>query len=491
MFPPYLFAYAETLRAEPAVGVLSALAGRHGARLWVTGGTLRDVLLTRWPRDLDLAVEGDAMVLGKELAGETGGVFVPLDPDTSTVRVAIRSTQGIDWIDLVTLRAPTIEADLKLRDFTVNAIALPFAETFEGGAPDFIDPTGGRDDLHARRVRMTCRQSLEDDPLRVLRAYRFAAQLGFDIEPDTRKALVALASTAARPAAERISQEMGPLLAAPTPSGAIDLMMADGVLEALIPELSEGRGMTQGAYHHLDVWEHTLETVRQLETVLGTVHELPVDDAVRYAHDDTCRQALFWAALLHDVGKPATRSEDNGIHFYDHAEKGAQMADHIGRRLRLAGKAVRRIRRLVKHHLRPLNLAAAFSTSDPQTHPTDRAIDNLFHDLAVDVPGLFLLAMADAAASRGEKSKPDMVSRIADLYAFMDARHRERVKPVDDAPPLLTGDDIMAQFNVAEGAAVGELLTSLREARITGEVTDRKGAERWVAARLAAKGEQT
>jgi poly(A) polymerase len=487
MFPPYLFAYAETLRAEPAVGHLDRLAREQGAQLWITGGTLRDVLLTRWPRDLDLAVLGDVEALGRAVARKVRGKYVALDPDTGTARVAIRSTQGIDWLDLVALRAPTIEEDLSARDFTVNAIALPLEGVLAGDA-DFIDPTGGRDDLHGQRLRMTSEAALTDDPLRILRAYRFEARLGFAVEPDTRAALARHARLSARPAGERLHHELSRLLEAPDPAPVLAHMMEDGVLGAVCPELGATVGVAQDGHHHLPVWEHTVETLARLTDLLSPPGPEGPPAAAEWAAAPGNREVLHWAALFHDVGKPPCRVEAEGrTRFHGHDVAGAQLFEVIAMRLRLPGKKARRVARLVRHHLRPLHLLDPFRKNEL----TLRAVDRLCRDLGDDLPALFLLARADARASRGPLAAPDADKMVGELFAHVEAVREARIRPLEGARPLLTGTDLVRRFGLAPGKRVGELLEALREARLNGDISDRAGAEAWLKARLAADEEET
>ncbi|MBI5136267.1 MAG: HD domain-containing protein [Nitrospirae bacterium] len=481
MFPPYLFAYAETLRAEPAVAALRAIAGRMGARLWLTGGTLRDVLLTRWPKDLDLAVDGDTTELGQRLEAAGHGRCVPLDPDTGTVRLALRGSQGIDWIDMVTLRAATIEGDLAARDFSVNAIALPLDDAFDTATAAFVDPTGGRADLHARVLRLAGPTALADDPARIARGYRLAAQLGFSLDPETRSALRAHAALVARPAVERIARELDELLAAPDPSTALADMMADGVLPVLLPELAAGVGATQNGYHHLDVWGHTLQTVAELARLLRDPLARPEDTELDAClRDDETRRVLAWAALLHDVGKPATRHEEHGrVRFIGHEREGARLTEAVTRRLRLSGRRARRVARLVAHHLRPMLLMAQGTDT-----VTVRAIDRLCRDLEEDLEGLFLLALADTRAARGPDRPADAEQRLLALWNHVRTVRHRHIRPVDDGPPFLTGDDLVRRFGVPQGPLVGELLRALRDARLAGEITTRQDVKHWLRARL-------
>ncbi|MDH5527465.1 MAG: HD domain-containing protein [Nitrospirota bacterium] len=482
MLPPYVFAYAETLRAEPAVLELARLATHAGTPLWVTGGTLRDALLTRWPADLDLAVDGDTASLGQALAKAGHGTYVPLDPDTGTVRVALKSTQGIDWIDLVQIRGDSLQTDLALRDFTINAIALPLEALIGDGPDTFIDPTGGRPDLHAQTVRMVSEAVLDDDPLRVLRAYRFAAVLGFELDAATRTACAARAASLSRVAIERIRQEFSKLICAPRPAPVLAMMMEDGLLDVIAPELTACRNVDQNHFHHLNVWEHSLETVEQLSRLVTDPGVLSDTDSLPWLHRPELREALFWAALFHDVGKPVCRTvEGERVRFLGHDKAGAELFDAIGPRLCLPGKLTRRVRGLIRHHLRPLHLMAEHHAGNL----TRRAVAHLYRDLKGDVPGLFLLSRADLAATRGPAHQPESGSWLRALQQEVEAIYRDQVAPAEATPPLFTGNDLINGFGVPEGPRVGKLLGSLRRAQIAGEVTSREQAEAWLRDRLA------
>ncbi len=487
MFPPYLFAYAETLGTEPALIALRKCADAAGARLWLTGGSLRDALLTRWPKDVDLAVEGDPIALGKAVADATAGTdhavsFVLLDDATRTVRLVTKSRQQIDWIDMAALRADTIEGDLCLRDFTVNAIALRWDATFDDASGAFIDPTGGRDHLHQGRLCPTGPTALTDDPLRILRAYRIAAKLGFSLDDTTRQALARHAELVRQPAGERIREELEQLFTTPDPASALRQMQEDGMIRELFPRLEAGVGMSQNDYHHLDVWQHTVQVVAELTTLLGDFEGWPGGVAPGWLNSAPHhRTALFWAALLHDLGKPACRGEQDGrIHFRGHETVGAEQFAEIVQQLRLPRRVSTLVERLIRCHLRPMLLCGEAQKKAISTRATDR----LYAAMDGDIRPLFLLALADLRASGGVARGDDDEARLLALYEQLCATHERHIAPVDGQPPLLTGADLMNHCGVPQGPQVGTLLKALREVCIEGQIDTRQQAIEWVRGQL-------
>ena len=296
-------------------------------RAWLVGGAVRDRLLGRPVVDLDLVVDGDARAAARRLALEVGGPSFELSDAFGAWRVI-----GPDraWqADLMPLREPDIDADLAQRDFTVNAIAEPL------GGGELLDPFGGVEDLEARRLRMVSEEAFDRDPLRTLRLARFACELALDPDPDTVTAASARAGRIGEVAAERVFAELKRIVVADAALEGLELMDRLGLTEHVLPELAALRGVTQTAYHHLDVHGHTLEVLeRTIElqrdpgAVLGDA-ELGARAAAVLAEplaDELTRgDALRLGALLHDAAKPATRVDFGGgrIGFPGHDSAGA------------------------------------------------------------------------------------------------------------------------------------------------------------------------
>jgi len=474
--------------------VVRQLADGRGVQVWLVGGAVRDALLERPVHDWDFAVEQDAMGLARAVANALGGAYFPLDTERDTGRVVLQAadTTRIE-LDFAALRGAGLEADLPARDFTINALALD-----DTGA--LVDSTGGQADLEARCVRATSERAFRDDPVRLLRAVRLEAQLGFKIEPQTMTWIRRDAPLLALPAAERVRDEFVRVLALRGTAPHLQRLDEFGLLPHVVPELESLKSVTQSPPHRFDVWRHTLLVVDALEGVVAAVTEREVRpcalaDAPPAAWGDLARvlgqfasdvrahlavevsggrdRALLLklAALLHDIGKPRTWSqdEDGRVHFYNHELLGAQMAAARLQRLRFSRDEVKRMRVLIGQHLRPAHLARAERVSR-------RAVYRYFRATSCAGVDVVLLSLADHLATWG----PDLEERrwarrleVAEtLLAHYFERHEETVAP----PPLVTGNDLMVELGLDPGPEIGRLLEALREAQAAGEVKTREEA---------------
>lgn len=468
MSPPL----TDALAAAPSIAAARTALEEHPDPVWIVGGAIRDALLGEPVADADLAVQrGEEEGAARAIAGVAGGSVFPLSEEYATWR-AVAPSGG--WhLDVSGLRAESIEDDLRARDFTVNAIALPLA----GGEP--IDPAGGIADADARILRATSEGAFAEDPLRLLRAARLAAGLGLSLDGKTIELARAHATRAADPAGERQFAELRRIVAGRDPLTGLRLMEELALLPVVLPELETLRGVVQNPNHHLDVLGHTLAV---LEEWLGIEADLP-GFARDLAHqveeflaeplaDELTRQgALRFGALFHDLGKPDTRAEGAGyVTFTGHDEVGAQIIGSICRRLRTSRALSGHLRGLALHHLRlgflihqrPLSRRAVYDYL-VATEP-----------VAADVT---LLTVADRLAARGEGplASPEMVNAHLDLAREMLeealAWHR------DGSPrPPISGDDLADELGLSPGPEMGRVLEELRAEAFTGEIRGREQA---------------
>jgi putative nucleotidyltransferase with HDIG domain len=471
---------------RPVLDTVETNARASSTRVWIVGGTVRDALLGRDTRDLDLAIDRDAMRWARDLCDALDGSFVELDEDNAVARIVLSGR----YIDVAQLRG-TIEEDLRRRDFTIDAMAVPLEE------PAVIDVTGGLADLAQRSVRMTAETALDADPLRMLRAVRIARELGFAIDDRTNDAIRARSASINTVSPERIRDELSRMLALPRAYPALLTLDGLGLLDEVMPELATGRGVTQpDEWHVYDVHEHGLRTVEAIDLVLTS--EQPDGERAWLAEEfwqafDWCaprlraymaeeitegrpREALLrLAALLHDVGKPSTRSfDDTGrIRFFGHADEGALIAARIMRRLRFSTRETQFVRLLVAEHLRPVQLAQRGEM------PSRRALYRFYRDLRDAVPAVLVLALADAAASRGPLLTREGWSRQVAYMNSLLVRSQEE-EGIVSAPRLLTGHDIMRELGIAGGPLVGRLLDALGEAQAAGDITNTEAALAYV-----------
>lgn len=461
------------------LALLREVAASQPSGVYLVGGTVRDLLLGRRPADLDLTVCCHAQTWARAFARACDGTFVELGRDEDAARVVY---QG-ESIDFSSFRAGavTIDQELGLRDLRINAMAVALDPLLvdPAGAPDdqqlpLIDPLAGRDDLARRRIRLCSPRAILDDPLRLVRVFRFAASLDFTIDQETLAQVRSRADRIERVAVERVSHELDLIMATPRAHAAFAAMAGTGLLFAIIPELLPGVGMEQPASHHLDVFAHLLEALRQMERIMADPERFyPGRDEFRSWLARRRMRRLKWAALLHDVGKPATYgiNEDKGgrITFYYHDHRGAELVKEIGARLRWPLEDTEQVSHLVRLHMRPFFLA----NDQRQNRLTLKACLRLVREAGEALPGLFLVAMADALAGKGEGSPEQMEQELAELFARLNQVWRERVRPVQNARPLLTGHDLMDELGMEPGPFMGKILTRLQHARMEGTITTR------------------
>ncbi len=461
---------AERLAASPPVGIARrALQG--GTAVWIAGGAVRDATLGREVTDVDLAVAGDPEQAAKAVAREGDGHAFELSAEFATWRAVARDRS---WqVDATALRGETIEADLAARDFTLGAVAVPLV----GGEP--IDPFGGIGDLEQGLLRVVSEDSFRADPLRLLRAARLAADLGLQIDPTTATRARSEAKLAAKPAGERQLAELRRLIGGPEPLRGVALLDELGLTAAVLPELEALRGVEQGPNHHLDVFGHTLAVLERTLEVESDLERYAGERAAEtralldepLADEMSRGTALRFGALLHDIGKPATRGERDGyVTFIGHDSEGAEIVTGICRRLRASARLSRHLSALTQHHLRLGFLVHEVPLPPRRVHEYLRATE----PVAADVT---LLTVADRLSARG--SGPFATEEA--IGAHLDLARQMLAAALDwnrDGPPepLVRGDELAAELGIAPGPELGDLLAELEAAQYAGEVGSRQEA---------------
>ncbi len=439
--------------------------------VWVVGGAVRDAALGQEVGDLDLAVAGDPGAVAKAVAAELGEHAFELSAEFGTWRVA---SSGPGWqVDVTVLRGEGIEADLAERDFTIGAVAVPLA----GGAA--IDPFAGLADLERGRLRAVGERSFVEDPLRLLRAARLAAELGLEIDPETAALARAAAARAADPAGERQLAELRQLLGGPDPLRGLTLLDELQLTAVVLPEVENLRGVEQGPNHHLDVHghtlavlEHTLEVEADLDRFAGErAAEVAALLAEPLADEISRGTALRFGALFHDIAKPATRAERDGfVGFRGHDSVGVEVIGDICARLRASRRLTRHLQGLTLHHLRLGFLIPEMPLPPRRVHEYLRATE----PVGVDVT---LLTVADRLSARGAGplASPEMVEAHLTLARQMIAAALDWRRDGPPAP-LLDGGELARELGIEPGPRLGELLAELEAAQYAGEVRDRAGA---------------
>ena len=451
-----------------------ALAGGKAGEVWIVGGAVRDAALGRPVTDLDLAVRGDPERVARAVADAVGGPVFPLSEAFGAWR-ALHPDR--DWmVDVTALHGEGINADLARRDFTVNAIALELA----GGEPH--DPMGGLPDLEARVLRVIGGPDVEHsayaaDPLRPLRLARLATELGFSVDPDTERLTREASPSVADAAGERVFAELRRIVGAERVLDGLELCERLGLTAVVLPELHDLRGVEQSHFHHLDVYEHTLEVLRcQLEIerdparVFGELAE-PLDRLLREPFADELDRwgGLRFAALLHDVGKPQTRGVMPGgrVTFMGHDKIGADMVRRLFKRLRASERLRELVAGVTRHHL-----VLGFLVHE---RPLGRDVIYRYLERCQPVEvEVTLLTCADRLATRGKNADRAIAAHLDLARELMAEALRWRL----DGPPqpALRGGELVEELGMEPGPELGELLGRLREARFTGEASTREEA---------------
>ncbi len=452
---------SETERALQLIR--EALSGTpYEGQVYLVGGYVRDKLLNRpLPHDVDLVLEGDALALAQFLYEKGVADHAPVVyPRFGTAQVHVAGVPT----EIVTARAEsyrsdsrkpievkpaTLREDAERRDFTVNTLM----ENLHTG--EIVDPLGtGLSDLQARILR-TPREPVAtfyEDPLRMLRAVRFATQLRFEIEPATYSAIKTDAERLRVISIERIREEFTKILEQENAHEGLQMLLDTGLLAIFGAPLLPMVGCTQNDYHLYDVWEHSLKAVSALSTV-GKERNFSVDWELRLA------------TLLHDVGKPATRTVDPSgeVHFYGHAELGAEITENWLRDLRYSNATIERVSKLVRMHMRP----GAYSSNW-----SDSAIRRLIRDAGTLLEPLLLLCEADARAQRPDVPKPDLDGLRERIGQVRASEQVERWR----SP--LSGTELMELFGLKPGPLLGQLKNYLQEQVLEGNLhpDDKQGA---------------
>ena len=441
--------------------------------LYAVGGAVRDHFMGRTLGDIDLVCRnagGFSRLLADCQDMPTTVVPFTRDRRAACYRVVNRRRPE-DFMDVVEMRGPEIEADLALRDFTVNALAIRIGPG--GRLKEVIDCLGGRQDINHRILRACYPTALADDPLRILRAARLAAWLGFTIDPGTVEFMKKYAGDLTQTASERITAELLKLLRCRHSLPHIRLLDKTGALGVILPEISATKGCEQNGYHHLDVWEHSLETLAACESIINNP-ESAFGRAGRAVRDILDRNAnlplLKLAALLHDAGKPQVKHFDperGRETFHGHARRGAEMAASTAFRLRLSAIDGNLLSLLVRHHMRPVIL------SQPDVKPA--TIVKWFREVNDIALLVMVLSVADVTAKSGEKLTRAAKDRFFEWARRTSLYYLESLKTTLSRPNLVNGRDLI-DLGLPPGPDLGRILAEIRQKQDLGEIISREKA---------------
>lgn len=464
---------------------------------YLVGGCLRDILAGVLLRDretevreLDIILSGDIHKRAKAFADNIGGSLFALDEERVVWRV-IKRIGGETWrLDFSGMRGEKILEDLRLRDFSINALAIGVNDLFKKGKRcKVIDPCNGIRDIKGKRIRAVKDDVFVSDPLRMLRAVRLSFQLRFSIEPETLRLIKKNTSYIQRVSSERVRDEVFKILSLAKAYNYLSLLYRLGLLYSIFPELISMKGLTNRPYKY-DLWRHSINTVRYLEEVTGNLKKYLPDHTETlslYLYEriegEINRKALLkFCALFHDIGKPETVTiEDKRLRFIGHQVVGSQIGLSISQRLRLCAKAQGIMEKVILHHLRPLLLAS-------QKGVTSRAIHRFFRETEEDGTGILLLALADAKAKAEAKVKVEIKTRIEDVVALIKRMldyYYGRYKEIR-IEPLVRGGDLIEIFGLEPGPIFKKILDEIEVKRAERKIKNREEALAYIRKYLGA-----
>ena len=446
---------------------LNAFADNRGIRLYLVGGSVRNLLLNREITDLDFAVDRDAIPFAKAFADGTGDAFVKLKEHPPTARVVIRKTRLI--LDFTQFRAETLGADLRLRDFTINAIAIDLSSLLTQPTVKLIDPCHGFGDVQAQRLRFPNPQVVRDDPLRMLRAYRLASELGFEMPEPTINLIRHHKEELSTVSLERVRDEFIKILHVKNSVVYLRQMDEIRLLSQVIPEIEDMRRVQQGDYRGLDIWENSLIAIEKFEGKPLPDALQPYDSEVQTYLNGTIVygknrwQIIKLGLMLHDVGKPAMKefSVEDKARFFGHEKVSTEIAVQITRRLRLGRKVVKLMNCLVRNHMHIRYLVKSFP-------PTRQAMLGFLKNADEDWLGVLLLSYADRRASHGRLCAPNEVSKVETVMHMIADLYYNEILPMVIRGRLITGHDIIQALGLEPGVRVGLILKHVEALQFEG-----------------------
>jgi tRNA nucleotidyltransferase/poly(A) polymerase len=447
----------QEIRKNPILSKLSKLAKEKRIPLFLVGGYLRDLRFGTERKDYDFALPKEAASSIKIVEEALGLHFFKVGKE-ETNTVTFRTIKEGLSVDIAFLQGKTIEEDLKRRDFTINAMAFSLRDE------TFHSVEGSLEDMGKKLIRTVSDRSIDQDPLRMLRAIRYLCTLeGFILDEDLIKEISSKKGQLTKTPGERIKTELDQILLSPRPFSGVRSLYESTLLFTLFPELKGLESLGQGEYHHLNVLPHVLLAIEKISWALEWVSSR----AKKISLIEEDRLALYYTTLFHDIGKQDTYSEDEtgGVRFYFHESHSCQRAEGIMERFRFSNQLKNRILHLVQHHMRILNLPS---------RAKEGALKRLVNQIGEETPLLVLHTLADKEASRGILSVQidEVVEghclRILELFGEKDIVH---------PPPLINGHDVMA-LGYDPGPKVGQILDFISQKQIEGEIKNREEALR-------------
>ena len=454
-----------SLNKIPYFPLISRIARKNNINIWLVGGFLRDIYLKKEKDliDFDFCVERDTTFIVKEFAGTISSKYIILDKPQESLRVIFKRKGKNFTYDFTRIRGKTFREDLSLRDFSINALGVNLNDK----KIKLIDLFNTKKDLDQKVIRVIKEEVIPQDPLRILRGFAFSANYGFHIEAKTLRYMIKYKNLIKNVSKERINEEFFKILSCPNSIKIIKEMDKLKIIEEIIPYISKVRNVSQGGYHHLDVWNHSLEALRQFELFWRKTIQNNKD--MKDYFDEELVQGrsrthiLKLACLLHDIGKPlAKKKHEKRTIFHTHEKIGMDLAEGIAVNLKLSLKEKELLKKLIFWHLRPGYLA-------DQIVPTERAVYRFFRDTQKEGVAVIILSFADWRATRGPLTDAKKRKRHERIMLGLANKYFEdqKKKPFSK---VVGGDDLMKKFKLKPGPLIGEVLKKINEEQALGKI---------------------
>ena len=446
--------FFDYLNSKPSLQAVARVAQKHTIETYIVGGHVRDLILNRPSKDIDFVCIGSGIELAKLVARELGaeanlavyknfGTAAIHTDDLELEFVGARKESYRSDSRKPIVENGSLQDDQNRRDFTINALAISL------NAADFgqlLDPFNGLEHLSQKLIKTPLDPELtfSDDPLRIMRAIRFASQLNFDIEPDTYQGIINTVNRLEIISQERITDELNKIILSPKPSYGFKLLFNSGILKRIFPEMAALQGVqTVKGLSHKDNFYHTLQ-------VLDNISE------------DTDDLWLRWSAILHDIAKPATQrfQDPIGWTFHGHEDLGARWVPGIFKRMKLPmNEKMKQVQKLVRLHLRPIALV--------NEQVTDSAIRRLLFEAGDDIDGLMTLCRADITSKNQDKVRRYLANFIKVEKKIKEVEERDHIR---NFQPPVSGEEIIEAFGIEPSKEVGEIKSAIKEAILEGSI---------------------
>ena len=418
--------------------------------------------------DRDIVVmDEDAKIFALKLADFFKATFVPLDEENKIYRIVM--PDKINYIDVTNPFGGSIEKDLMRRDLTINAIAVDIR------SGEIIDISGGICDIKNKCLNYVNEHNFVDDPLRLLRVYRFQALFGFELSAETISAVCKYSNLICKPAVERINYEILKLFSGKYADKALENMNKTWILEEIFPFVKELKQVPPNSHHHLDLFHHSIETVKQIQILYETSDDVVQQHLAKVDFGGFSRLShLKLAGFLHDIGKFSTWTIEEGKHrFIKHDDVGSKLAAKFLKGLHFSNKQIDYVSSMVKYHIYPSSVMASAQITEKIMMRYVRKMDSN----AIDA---IILAQADRLSARGPEITEAIVERNINSLNMLLKFYLEAKDSLKPLPKLLSGNEVMEILNITQSPKLGEIMAALHEAQMSGEVTTKEHAINFV-----------